>query len=427
MGSIGLQVIEAGAGFATSLVLARALGAAEFGAYAFGIALAGFLTIPALLGHNTLAIREVASLAALLDWPGLRTFLVRARRRVLLSSVLVTFAGLMLLALFGTRLAPSVQNAALASMTLVPVLAVLRLYEGYLKGIGRVVVAQFPDKAFRPILFLLLALGAHVVFGGLGLGSEAVYLNFLATCMGLVLLLILWCRLRPGEIARASKHTEGSIGYRQALPFALMAGVSVINTQADLIMLGVLSTPEDVGIYRIASRVATLVAFALTAVVASLGPRISMLYATGNHREIQNLATKAAFATTIVALPMAAVLIVEGHWVLLLFGRDFQAGTFVLSVLSIGQLINAAMGVVVILLTMTGHERIVAKTLTISALLNIALNVAFIPRFGAAGAATATTITYFVWNLSLALIVFRVLRIDPTIIGAITWWMRKHK
>ena len=418
IGSFGLQVIEAGLGFLTSIVLARALGVAEYGIYAFAIAFAGFLTFPALLGHDSLSVKQCSKLAAVQAWPRLRAFLNGARRRVLFSSLIVTASGFAFLLVARSSLTPGIQDAARISLVMVPVVALLRLHEGFLRGIGRVTTAQFPDKALRPGLFLAVALAANLYFEDFRLGAEAVLLNLVATTLGFFAVLGLWYRYRPEQVLHAPADPEGDKGIRQALPFALLAGLSVINTQTDVLMLGFLGTPEDVGFYRIASRVSSLVAFALTAVAATLAPRVAALHATGSRSEMQNLASKAALATTAFALPMALVLVFGGNWVLFLFGEEFQRGATALAILSFGQLINATAGAAGVFLTMTGHHALVARTLTFSALLNIALNAALIPSFGASGAAIATATTYLTWNVALVFLVKSELRINTTVFNS---------
>ena len=107
------------------------------------------------------------------------------------------------------------------------------------------------------------------------------------------------------------------------------------------------------------------------------------------------------------ALPLVVIFFMFGDWLLFtVFGQGFVVGHMVLCVSSLGQLANAAMGSVVVLLNMTGHEKSVAKGLVFSASLNIVLNFVLIPRWGIEGAAIATSITLIFWNLLLAKVVF---------------------
>jgi len=87
--------------------------------------------------------------------------------------------------------------------------------------------------------------------------------------------------------------------------------------------------------------------------------------------------------------------------------------------LSVGQLINAATGSVGLLLIMTGYERDAAICVGISAVLNVVLNATLIPKWGLTGAAIATTSSMMVWNILLAIWVYRRLRIHSTALGEI--------
>lgn len=421
IGSIGLQIAEAGLGFLSSIVLARLMGANEFGAYSFAIVAVGFLTIPALLGHNTFAIKEVSALNACKDWSTLRRFFSTTRRRVFLTSCVLSAGVLILVENFGNNLELSMQRAVLFALPIVPILALLRLHEGYLRGLSHVVAAQIPDKALRPLAFLGFVAVAYAFSEQPFRGSDAILLNLSATGVACLAVIALWSHHRPDTLVIEAERPRQVAGWRQALPFALIASVSVLNTQTDVLMLGLMSTAEETGIYRIASRVATLVAFALSAVGAAVAPRLSASHVRGEKREVQQLTMKAVLATVIVAAPIALVLIVAGKQVLSLFGSDFIAGHTSLAILAIGQLINAAMGIVGLLLSMTGYERIVAKTLIATAMLNITLNFVLIPSHGAEGAAVATTVTYLAWNVLLANVVYRKLQFNPTIVGAIAW------
>ena len=85
--------------------------------------------------------------------------------------------------------------------------------------------------------------------------------------------------------------------------------------------------------------------------------------------------------------------------------------------LSIGQLMNAIMGPVAFLLSMTGNEKIVAQIFGLTACLNILMNLLFIPLFGIQGAAVATTISVIIWNVVLRWLALKKLNIETLAIG----------
>ena len=50
---------------------------------------------------------------------------------------------------------------------------------------------------------------------------------------------------------------------------------------------------------------------------------------------------------------------------------------------------------------MTGHERDTVKGMSIAMLANVVMNFILIPQYGMVGAATATAISYAIWNVIL--------------------------
>ena len=81
-------------------------------------------------------------------------------------------------------------------------------------------------------------------------------------------------------------------------------------------------------------------------------------------------------------------------------------------------MVNAFCGSVGVLMTMTGHQLEAAKVYITAAILNIFLNVLFIPPFGIEGAAAATALTTIFWNLVLLMRVRKKISVDPTILGS---------
>jgi O-antigen/teichoic acid export membrane protein len=81
----------------------------------------------------------------------------------------------------------------------------------------------------------------------------------------------------------------------------------------------------------------------------------------------------------------------------------------------VGQIANAAAGSVGWMLTMTGHERQATAVLGIAATAQIGLNAVLIPLFGSVGAAVSAMLTVVSWNLAMAILVWRNLKIVPSV------------
>jgi O-antigen/teichoic acid export membrane protein len=204
-----------------------------------------------------------------------------------------------------------------------------------------------------------------------------------------------------------------------AWPLLLVNGMSVINTQAPILLLGTIKGAQTAGLYAIASRVADLVAFGLISVNLALAPVAAGLWTQRDIPRLQQMVTKSVRAGLIFTLPVAAILIIFGERLLSVFGPEFPGGQPGLVILVIGQTVNVGMGPVALLLVMTGHEREFAIATGVCAFLNITLNLTLIHSWGLAGTALAVTISIIVWNMVMAVYVKRRLGIHATAVGAV--------
>jgi O-antigen/teichoic acid export membrane protein len=180
-------------------------------------------------------------------------------------------------------------------------------------------------------------------------------------------------------------------------------------------MLGFFQSSADVGVYRVAVQGATLVAFGLQVANFLIAPQFARLYALGDKAVLQRLVTMSARIILFASLPVALALMFAGGTIAgWLFGPEFEKSHMPMAILAGGQLISSVMGSVALLLSMSGHERDVARIMVFSAGLNILLNIVLIPPFQLVGAASATTISLATWNILLYRVVKERMGIDST-------------
>jgi O-antigen/teichoic acid export membrane protein len=90
-------------------------------------------------------------------------------------------------------------------------------------------------------------------------------------------------------------------------------------------------------------------------------------------------------------LPTFVFLLVAGHWLLGIFGKDFTGAYDVLALLALSQLLIATVGAIgATILSMTGHQWSVVPLVVSSAALSLVLTLRWTPLYGAIGAASAT-------------------------------------
>ncbi|MDZ7736301.1 MAG: polysaccharide biosynthesis C-terminal domain-containing protein [Gammaproteobacteria bacterium] len=182
----------------------------------------------------------------------------------------------------------------------------------------------------------------------------------------------------------------------------------IIIQHTDTLMIGVLKSASETGIYHVVSQIAMLVAFMLTAINMVIAPHIARFYESGEFIKLQELVSGGARVAILGAIPFMLVFIFFGYGILaIVFGNEFTTGYTALWILCLGQFFNVAMGSVGLILNMTGHAWYSSAGVAIAALANIVLNALLIPPFGMIGAAVATAISLLIWNILLCWWVYR--------------------
>lgn len=401
----GLKLGATVLAFGASLLYARVLGPHGYGLYAYVVAWATLLTIPASLGLPQYLVREGAkslgTLRQLCRW---------ADRRILFSGLAA--AVLMALAL----VLPQAAGARWLFVFAAPLPLLTSLgsaRSALLQAANRIASSQWPAQILRPLV-MLAALAILWVW------KETLDpIDLIAVLTGATLLPLFANELQLRRLSR--HHAEARrppVRLRAALPFMWLTGLYLLNNRVDLVMLGTLKGAHDAGIYAVSARAAELVSFFLMSTTMVIAPRIALFRSNGDLRTLQRLITAAARRTLLVSLPLAGVLIVAARPLLsYLYGTTFTQGTIALQILAFGQLVSVAAGPTGTILNMGGYERLSTLGVGISAIVNIGLNSLLIPRYGIQGAAIATGTSLVVWNGLLWYWIRSRLRIRPTAIG----------
>jgi O-antigen/teichoic acid export membrane protein len=400
LGTGGIRLAHAAIGFATGILLARSLGASDYGTYTFVMAMVGFLTIPSELGIPGLAVREIAVANARKEWGVMRGFIARAHQGIAALSLVLIALGALGLLVFGDRIDPVRRQCMWLALALVPLISLGALRAAMLRGLRKVLLGQLPEQVIRPAV-LLLAVVAILVFARDRMSPQVmVAAQIAATAVAFAWGLAVFVKHRPAQLAAAEPTYRTPAWIRSTIPFGLSAALLLVNGRTDILALGLFHPDSEVGIYRVAVQMALPVIFAQQAVNAIQAPHIAHLYAAGDMKRLQAMVTQSSRAVLAVASSAALFVVVFGEPLIrLLFGEEYVAAHEPLVILAIGQTINSATGSVASLLNMTGHERDTTRSILVAAIFNVTLNLLLTPSLGMVGAAIATAATLVVWNV----------------------------
>lgn len=181
---------------------------------------------------------------------------------------------------------------------------------------------------------------------------------------------------------------------RHIFTFFGMSVIISVYTILDTSMIGFLSSEIQVGYYSAAARLTKMTIGVLTSITSVILPRLSYYRQIGEEEKFLTLAEKSLSINALLALPMLVGLIFLTRPLVLLFaGEAYMPAVTAMNIISpilffisstsiIGGQIFPAMG----------KEKITLVSVGIGALVNISINTALIPRFGATGAATGTAV-----------------------------------
>lgn len=221
--------------------------------------------------------------------------------------------------------------------------------------------------------------------------------------------------IRPPSLAWLRRHVAfGSHG--------LGAGLLIeFNSRVDVLLLGVLLSDKDVGIYSFAAML--LDGFFAIFVVVRNNFNPLLVQFTHQHRWeelFQLLRTTRRFAypmaLALAVLVFAAFLVVT---VVLLPERGLSAGAPVLAILLGGAWLWSGYLPFDNLLLQSGRPGLQTMQYLAVLLANVAMNLLLVPHFGIVGAAVATAVGYTAGMLTLLIVSRRVLLVDLIKLGRI--------
>lgn len=181
---------------------------------------------------------------------------------------------------------------------------------------------------------------------------------------------------------------------------ALSDAMRLMRGQLAVLMMGLLVSAADVGLFRTAVSVAVMMAVPGTLLMTITTPVMTRLYTEGDTERLQKLATSSARAQFTGTLLLSLPLMVAAEPLLgIAFGRDFEAAAMALQILCAAWLCSSAFGLAAILLNMTGNERRVTRAMAWTLGINAIALILLVPRWGDIGAATATALSMLASSL----------------------------
>lgn len=189
--------------------------------------------------------------------------------------------------------------------------------------------------------------------------------------------------------------------------FSVMNLATFMHQALGVMIAGLFLSPDELGLFKTAEKVALLIHFILVVVNAVFPPRFAESFHKGDFQTLERLARHSALIGVTLAFPLFLGCLLLPRYILGFFGPEFIAAAHLLQILALAQMVSLAAGSVGCLLNMTGHEKSMRNIAIACNGLGLLFLFILIPLFDATGAAVALALVLVLQNLTALVYVWR--------------------
>lgn len=413
--SLIIKIIGACLAFGVNVLLARLLGVHDYGAYIYIYTWVTLIALPVTLGFDNGLVRFIPEYKSNEEWSDLKGFISFAFKTTGVCGLIVAGLAISCVFIFDDLIGNYDPVLVIIGAAIIPFLALLYITTNSLKGFKNVVGALAPHLI---VTQLVVGFGTLTIysFSQNVTATNVMFVTLVAISLALLTGLYLLKNKWPHQLNSIKSSHKKKYWLGVILPMLLIAGMTLVLRKTDLIMVGIFQGAESAGIYGAVINMTSLALFGPQAVNVIAASLFSELFYNGKVKKLQQVVTLASRSSFAITCIITLCFVIYGEFILSLFGAEFTMGYVALIILLIAILCNTFCGSVGFLLIMTGHQNLAAGIFGAAALLNIILNILFIPGWGMEGAAAATGISMILWNGLMILFVQKKLKINPTIL-----------
>jgi O-antigen/teichoic acid export membrane protein len=402
LGAFGVRIGAAALAYLLQILLARSLGAADYGTFSFAwslVTIGGFL---ATLGFGQIAVRYLAEYHQQGDAARARGFLLHAFTLTIAGSIVIAGLIYTLFPLVEAGYGLLCCTVLAIGIVALPFFALTDLGEGMARSQGWTLRALVPAYLVRNGL-LIAGLAMAIIQGARVDATLAMSFALLAT-IGAAIMQLGWTMPDVLHLFRASKAQYAVPEWHRAAFPTLLSDLALLARQnIDLIVLGLVAPPAMVGVYFAATRIASLIGLVEFAIGAAYGHRFARAKIAGGAAEGHAAYLEARRLMRLLGLGAAIILAALALPILGLFGPSFSAGLPPALILLAGAGIRMAFGPMEDMLQMAGFAADVWRANLIGALVTAILCFVLAGSHQALGAAIGASIGGLAATLMLAL------------------------
>jgi PST family polysaccharide transporter len=374
-GSIAQRLIH----FATTMVLARGLGQEQFGIYSFVAAYMFLFSFIVDLGFERVVTREVSRQPERAGELLGTAFIIRVILCVFAAGLAVIIAWMLHL--------PSLTRWCIVVAAIGMPLSI------------EILVRGFFQSRFEMHYTFLLTLPGQIAFlgltaGALALGGDLRAVMVVALANGVATVgLILRIALPKMAVVWRVNWTLVRYLWRESWELGVVILLFVVGMRIDQVILYWLRGPNEVAQYAVAVKIAEALNLVPESVMVTMFPLLAAAERTERDRFDKIYRITVRYLIVLV-VPLALILSQQRDAVIrVLFGPAYASSGVAVALLGWWMFFSYTAAVYLNVMIVRSQQRLMARISAVSAVINVTLNLAWIPRWGGAGAAAATLVS----------------------------------
>ncbi len=401
-------------GYLSRMVIARFLGASDYGLICLGFAAMTIAATLSSIGLETGIKRFVPFYKGKGDEGRIKGTIISALKISFPLSLIFTFLFLFyaewisIQVFHEPELAPVLRIFAIGIPFFVLANNFIAATVGFQDLRYRVYVNDVFQNVFKFLaIVILLALGFGVLGATWGWVLAIVLMPFLA-------FYFLEKRVFPILNTKVKAIPIGKELFSFSWPLILATVPGLLMGWMDTLMLGYFSAASAVGIYNAALPTAKLLSVVAGGFGVIFMPVITELYARNRTEDFRNTYSAVTKWALSLVFPAFLLMCVFSKSVIkIMFGEEYLVGATALSILAFAFLISSVIAFANPVLIAFGRTKIPMACSFVGAGVNFVLNFCLIPLYGVNGAAIATGFSVALMNVLLLFFVYRIGKIQP--------------
>ncbi|MFV0141820.1 oligosaccharide flippase family protein [Empedobacter falsenii] len=187
---------------------------------------------------------------------------------------------------------------------------------------------------------------------------------------------------------------------KRSIPMMISWLMLYLLSWTDVILLGIMSEPKEVGEYNLAYKIGSLLLIFLSTYTAVALPKMSEYFERKEIHLLKKYLKKSSLNLTLVCLPFFLILLFFGNFVISFFGETSSNTVQILVIISISSMLSVFFGCVDQILNISNNQNTLLKINLFYFVANIILNIILITYFGALGSAIATLVITILMKLT---------------------------